>query len=145
MFVKAKKLALLGLILLASCDTLTGIMNEKALWDALDIQNYDFVYSVSCFCDIRPNPVKLSIRDGVVSSVTPVGTYVGTVPAASTYPTIDSLFVILEKAQRDSPGGVTVDFDPTYHYPTSIAVDPVKNATDDEITYTVGSFLPVIK
>lgn len=146
MFAKTKRLAVVALVLLASCDTLTGIMNEKSLWTSLDIQNYDFVYHVSCFCGANgPNPVKLSIRDGVVSSAAPVGTYVGPMPALSTYPTIDSLFVILEKAQRDSPGGVTVDFDPTYHYPTSISIDPVKNAVDDEVTYTVGSFLPVIK
>ncbi|HZK79168.1 MAG TPA: DUF6174 domain-containing protein [Gemmatimonadaceae bacterium] len=66
------------------------------------------------------------------------------VPALSTYPTIDSLFVILEKAQNNTSSGVTVEFDPTYHFPTKIFVDPIKAATDDEVTYAVESFVPII-
>jgi hypothetical protein len=145
MFGKTKKLAAIALIFLAGCESITGTRPQKALWEALDIQNYDFVYHVSCFCASNgPNPVKLSVRNGVVTAATPVGSFIGTMRAPSTYPTIDSLFVTLEKAQKNTPDGVTVDFDLTYHYPTKIFVDPLKNAADDEVTYTVESFVPVI-
>ena len=145
MFGKTKKLAAIALIFLAGCESITGTKPEKALWDALEIQNYDFVYQVSCFCGFTfPNPVKLSVRNGVVSAAVPIGSFVGTLPALSTYPTIDSLFVVLETAQKNTPNGVTVEFDPTYHFPIRIAVDPIKNAADDEVTYTVESFVPVI-
>ena len=145
MFVKTKTLAALALIFLAGCEAITGTQPEKALWDALDIQNYDFVYEESCFCAFTaPNPVTLSVRDGAVTAATPVGSFLGTMPPLNSFPTIDSVFAILERAQKNSPGGVTVEFDPTYHYPTRIAVDPIKNAVDDEVTYTVGSFKPVI-
>lgn len=140
-----KKLAALALICLTSCDLITGATPERALWDALAIQNYDFVFEKTCFCGFnRPNPVKLSIRDGAVSAATPVGSFIGTMPALSTYPTIDSLFAILARAEKASPRGVTVKFDPTYHYPTKIAVDPIKNAIDDEVTYIAQGFVPVI-
>jgi len=146
MFEKTKKLAAIALIFLAGCETITGTKPERALWDALEIQNYDFVYQVSCFCAFTgPNPVKLSVRNGVVAGATPVGSFIGTMPPLSTYPTIDSLFVVLETAQKNTPTGVTVDFDPTYHYPTKIFIDPIKNATDDEVTYTVEGFVPVIQ
>lgn len=146
MFGKTRRLAAIALIFLAGCDLITGTTPERALWDALDIKNYDFVYGESCFCGFsRPNPVKLSVRDGVVSAATPVGSYIGTMPALNTYPTMDSVFAILERAQKNTPSGVTVEFDPTYHYPTRIFVDPLKNAADDEVTYTVQSFVPVIK
>jgi hypothetical protein len=145
MFGKTKKLAAIALIFLAGCESITGTKPQQALWDALEIQNYDFVYQVACFCGINgPNPVKLSVRNGAVTAAAPVGSFIGTMPALSTYPTIDSLFVILDRAQKNTPQGVTVDFDPTYHYPTKIAVDPIKNAADDEVTYTVVSFVPVI-
>ena len=143
---KTNKIAAIALIFLAGCESIAGTRPERALWDALEIQNYDFVYQVSCFCGFTiPNPVKLSVRNGVVSAAVPVGSFVGTLPPLSVYPTIDSLFVVLETARKNTPDGVTVDFDPTYHYPTKIAIDPVKNAADDEVTYTVESFVPIIE
>jgi len=142
---KTKRLASIALILLAGCETITGSKPEKALWDALEIKSYDFVFQKSCFCGaVGPNPVKLSVRDGVVSAAAPVGSFIGTMPPLSTYPTVDSLFAILDRAEKNTPDGVTVDFDPTYHYPTKISVDPIKNAVDDEVVYSVESFVPII-
>lgn len=142
-----RRFAALALLALAGCDTITGTQSDHALWNALEIRNYDFVYQVGCFCAFNgPNPAKLSVRGGVMVKVqTEDGSaFPGTVPSLSSYPTIDSLFVILESAQKNTPNGVTVRFDPTYHYPTSISIDPIKNAVDDEITYTIKSFTPVI-
>lgn len=142
-----RNIAALVLMGLASCDTATGTQPEKDLWLALGIQNYDFVFQLSCFCGIEgPNPAKLTVRDGAVTSVSAVDSAVSpsVTPPLSTYPTVDSLFAILERAQKATPAGVTVTFDPTYHYPSKIFVDPVKNATDDETTYTVLKFTPVI-
>jgi hypothetical protein len=142
-----RNIAALVLMGLASCDTATGTQPEKDLWLALGIQNYDFVYQVSCFCAILgPNPAKISVRDNTVTGVTSADSTIslGVTPPLSSYPTVDSLFSILERAQKATPTGVTVEFDQTYHYPSKIFVDPVKNAADDEITYTVQKFTPVI-
>lgn len=143
----ARRIAALTLLALASCDTIAGTQSDHALWNALEIRNYDFVYEVRCFCaSAGPNPARVSVRGGVVVKIAPDSSpFVGTLPPASSYPTIDSLFVILETAQKNSPNGVTVEFDPTYHFPAKISVDPIKNAIDDEITYTIKSFTPVIR
>jgi hypothetical protein len=143
----SRNIAALVLMGLASCDTATGTQPEKDLWLALGIQNYDFVFQISCFCGIQgPNPAKLSVRDGAVTKVESADSTmsVGVTPPLSSYPTVDSLFAILERAQKATPAGVTVEFDPTYHYPSRIFIDPIKNAADDETTYTVQKFTPVI-
>ena len=53
--------------------------------------------------------------------------------------TIDRLFATLAKAQADADE-VKVTYDPTYGFPQSIAIDNVKDATDDEISYEVTNF-----
>ncbi len=139
--------SLVVLATMTACDTIAGTQPERALWQALDIQNYDFVYGVSCFCGFtRPNPAKLSVRGGVVVKVVPVDSagFTREIGTPSTYPTVDSLFSILETAQKNTPKGVTVEFDPTYHFPTKMFIDPIKNAVDDEVTYTIQKFTPVI-
>lgn len=147
MRVLTRRVGALALFALAGCDTLTGTQSDHALWNALEIKNYDFVYQVSCFCgNLGPNPARLSVRGGAVVKVqTEDGSvFSGMVPPPSSYPTIDSLFVILENAEKKFPNRLTVRFDPTYHYPTMISIDPIKNAVDDEIAYTIKSFTPVI-
>ena len=141
-----RRIAALTLLALTGCDTIVGLQSDHDLWNALEIKNYDFVYQVSCFCAFTgPNPAKVSVRGGVVVKIAAdSASFLGTLPPASTYPTIDSLFMILEAAQKRTPSGVTVEFDRTYHYPTKIAIDPIKNAIDDEIAYTIRSFTPVI-
>ncbi|MEP6507202.1 MAG: DUF6174 domain-containing protein [Gemmatimonadales bacterium] len=142
----ARRIAALTLLALAGCDSIAGTQSDHALWNALEIRNYDFVYEVGCFCAFdRPNPARVTVRGGIVVKIAPdSGIFVGKLPPASQYPTIDSLFAILETAEKNSPDGVTVEFDPTYHYPTRISIDLIKNAIDDEVTYTVKSFTPVI-
>ena len=136
-----------GLLGLASCDSVIQSQSEQALWEALEIHDYQFVYSVACFCGFTgPNPVRLTVQNGLVVKVEPTGNAVlpPTTPAAATYPTIDSLFAIIERARLAKPAELEIQYDATYHYPVVIGVDPVKNAVDDEITYRVESFSPTV-
>ena len=140
-----KLLAVLGFLAIAGCDSAIESQSQQALWEALDIKDYEFVYSVSCFCGFNgPNPAKLTVRNGVVVKVEPTGNAVlpPTTPAAATYPTVDSLFAIIERARLANPADIEIQYDATYHYPVIIGLDPVKNAVDDEITYRIESFSP---
>ncbi len=142
-----KAILALALVATVSCNTLVGSQREQTLWEALDIQNYDFVYGVSCFCGFtRANPAKLSVRGGVVVKVVPVDSagFAGTIGTPASYPTVDSVFAILERARKNTPAKLNVEYDPTYHFPKKIFVDAIKNAIDDEVTYTIEKFTPVI-
>jgi len=140
-----RRLAVVGFLAMTGCDSIIESQSQQALWEALDIQDYQFVYSVSCFCGFTgPNPAKLTVRNGVVVKVEPAGNAIlpPTTAAAATYPTIDSLFAIIERARLAKPATMEIQYDATYHFPTIIGLDPVKNAADDEITYRVESFSP---
>lgn len=109
----------------------------------MNIRNYEFVYFVGCFCGFTgPNPAKLTVRNGVVVKVEPVGNVIlpPTTPAAATYPTVDSLFAIIERANKAKPAKMKIEYDETYHFPKLISIDFVERAADDEITYSAQSF-----
>ncbi len=140
-----RRLMLVGALLVTACDSAVESRQEQELWTALDIRNYEFVYFVGCFCGFTgPNPAKLTVRNGVVVKVEPVGNAILpiTTPAAATYPTIDSLFAIVDRTRKAKPAVFDVEYDQTYHYPKSIAIDPLANTADDEVTYSVQSFVP---
>ena len=140
-----RRLMLVGVLAIAACDSPVESREEAELWAALDIRNYEFVYFVGCFCGFTgPNPAKLTVRNGVVVKVEATGNSIlpPSTPPAASYPTIDSLFAIIERERAANPATLDVDYDETYHFPKSIAIDRVERTADDEVTYTVQSFVP---
>lgn len=128
---------------LTACDTLVSSEREQELWNALEIRDYQFTYTVSCFCGFTgPNPAVITVRDGVATRVEyPIGSSQGSgsYPVQG-YPTVDSLFARIERTKAKNPAELDVDFDETYHFPRSIDIDYMKNAIDDEISYSVTGF-----
>ena len=53
-------------------------------------------------------------------------------------PTIKKLFDFIEQEITDHAAVLRVTYDPTLGYPTEIVSDPIANAVDDEVTYTVS-------
>lgn len=136
----------MGLALLG-CESAVESELERDLWEELAIRDYQFVYTVGCFCGfVGPNPAKLTVRDGVVVKVEAAGPtpFPGTIPPAAGYPTVDTLFAVIERAKRDDPDRLTVEYDPTYHFPKVIALDPVEGVADDEIAYRIEQFEPLV-
>lgn len=133
------------ILLLAGCESTVEIQQEQDLWNALEIRNYTYVYTVSCFCGFTgPNPALITVQNGIVTSVAPAE---GAAPVPVTgpvavWPTIDSLFAIAARAQALKPAVFNIQYDVTYHYPRVIQVDPVERAVDDEITYHADHFTP---
>jgi hypothetical protein len=135
-------LALLGV---AGCDQPVDPNFEKGLWDALEIRDYTFVYSVSCFCGITsPNPARITVRNGRVTKVEPIDGVSVVQPGTTepVWPTVDSLFAIIERARATNPAILAVEYDQEYHYPTSIHLDPVDRVADDEVTYRASQLIP---
>ena len=135
----------LWMVLLAGvtgCDSIVASEVEQELWNALEIRNYQFTHTVSCFCGfVGPNPALITVQNGVVTRVEylPGSGGQGSYPTQG-YPTIDSLFAIIDRVQARDPADLDVDFDDTYHFPRTIAVDYAKNAVDDEVTYAASGF-----
>lgn len=137
-------MVLVTLGFLASCDSPFESPLEQRQWEALGIREYEFVYTALCFCGFPgPNPAKLTVTNGVVTRVeaTSGATLPSTTPPAATYPTIDSLFALLNRTEKSAVK--EVGFDDTYHYPKLISLDPIKNAIDDEVVYKVEGFIPL--
>jgi hypothetical protein len=62
--------------LCVGCDSLTGgseldkLRHNRERWAALQIADYDFDYTLSCFCATEATqPVRVEVRGGVIAGV----------------------------------------------------------------------------
>jgi hypothetical protein len=118
--------------------------NEKkwAEQSKLFNQNYTYTMRIGCFCpqDIT-SPVNVLVMSGKTDSV--VYQRDGT-PATNevfaSVDTIEDLFTIIRKAIVDKADELNVEYDPILGYPSSISIDPIKTAIDEERGYTVMDF-----
>lgn len=141
-----KRLAIAMVLALSACESAVESELERELWESLAIRDYEFVYTVGCFCGfLGPNPAKLTVRNAIVVKVEAVGPapLPATTPPAATHPTVDSLFAVVERARREDPASLTIEYDETYHFPRLIALDPVAGVADDEVTFRVEQFRPL--
>jgi hypothetical protein len=139
-----RALFILGVVAMTGCDNPLEANRQQELWKELDVHSYTFVYEVSCFCALGwPNPALISVVDGQVVDVEPTDD--STVPingSPRTWPTIDSLFALVRRTRDTKPAVLDVEYDETYHFPRVIHVDPVLDASDDEVTHRVTQFTP---
>jgi hypothetical protein len=93
----------------------------------------------SCFCG-QPfvGPARVVVQNGTVVSVTFLPDPTQSV-GVSGYPTVEGLFDTIRDG-LDRAGSIDVTYDAARGFPTRMAIDWVKNAVDDEITYTVSEF-----
>ncbi len=114
-------------------------------WNDANIRHYRMQVGVSCFCPFAEvNPITVEVKDGqIVSMVGANGAEVlDTDPVyamLSQYANVDSLLVWLGDALATADK-VEATYDATYGFPTSVAVDYITEATDDEIWIDVSNF-----
>lgn len=110
-------------------------------WQALGIDDYEFVYQDSCFCFYAPGtepPWKVQVEDGrVVNAVSVNGG--GTVPGT----TIESILGNIAAATNGDPYRLNGSFDVLYGYPTSWFIDGDVRIADDEFGQTIQDFTPL--
>ena len=142
-----KKILLLVLsLLLVACSASSEYDQNLKKWQEANIEHYRFDLFIGCFCPFRNiMPLTIEVQNGEVVSITQVdGVVVATddpsyelfISAAS----MDSLFTMLEADLNGDADEVLVTYDATYGFPTSISVDQIKEAVDDEIFYQVENF-----
>jgi hypothetical protein len=142
---------LLAVCLVATCarspfdqhaDDLAG---AQARWQGAGISSYDFDLQRVCFCvPEATGPVTISVRNGAFTAIvrTDSGTAVDTL-LFQDYLTMDRVFVTTRRFLDARPASFTASYDTALGFPTSVAVDPIARAVDDELTYAVLALRPV--
>ena len=140
--------ACLMAVLAVACDE-TGEREEmqrqldrnRARWEALGLTSYTVHERVSCYCVFGPDEVIIAVDAGEIVSVTNAETGQPVDTATSRfYYTVDDLFDMLERAVREADS-LRVSYDPTFFYPTEIAIDWIEPAIDDEISVATRSLV----
>lgn len=134
---------LLGLtLLLVNCSSPNPNLAYQERWAKQQISNYRFTLTASCFCPPeRTDPVRIEVQNGQATSL--IYSKTGVAPSRNYWEnenTIDKLFVIIQANATRSSGKLEVTYDSTLNYPIRIYLDPIPNAKDDEIAYTISSF-----
>lgn len=143
---------LLGLTaLLAACSLLPGaslspreialrtLAEHQARWQSKNIDDYSLSVTRQCFCPFT-DPIDIVVVSGVVTGVTKAGQPVAPNEVQGIPKTVLELFAVVG-AQGDA-AALTVEWDATFGFPTSIQVDPIANAVDDEFGILVTNFRP---
>lgn len=120
----------------------TFLAANREKWESQHITHYRFELHVSCFCAFRDQmPLTIEVKDGkVVSMIDSKGQPVTQFGELfDTYNTIDKLFAKLDAALNGEADSTTVEYDSAKGFPTSIYIDYIQEAADDEIGFTVSN------
>lgn len=132
--------SLLAAALASGCSDVVAPVDRSELdanrqkWAEHGYTSYAFSLRMDCFCAINGPVTVLVVADSALQ-VTLQST--GEVLNAPWIPTIKKLFDFIDQTIARPGASLHVTYDPTLGFPTAIVADPVPNAVDDEVTYTV--------
>lgn len=136
-------------IVLTACSAVatevpSALESARDKWQNANISHYRFNVNVSCFCAFTQEmPLIVEVQNGEVASLEyQSGNEID--PASleffQRFVTVDRLFEEIEKDQAGEADEVVVEYDETYGFPTTITIDFVEEATDDELYLTISEF-----
>ncbi len=142
-----KRVLLLVLtFLLAACSTTSEYDQNLKKWQDADIAHYQFNLFIGCFCPFRDvMPLTIEVQNGEVVSITQADGVVvkATDPSYELFisvATVEGLFAQLDSSLNGGADEVLVTYDDAYGFPSTISIDQIKEAIDDEIAYQVDNF-----
>ena len=118
------------------------LLQHREIWRSHELANYDFEYSVGCFC-IGSSIVRIEVRNHVATkiSVTSYDEQTGdsTTTVGPTDPSV-TMEWIFEKGleAKRTADGVRFKFDALYGYPTEMNVDQFVQYVDDEYYWSIS-------
>ena len=146
-----KKLTLtfvLTALILSACSAFGSmqINNARSRWQASGITHYRYNLRVGCFCAfVERMPLTIEVQDGQVVSMqykdgTPVDPEGRKV--FERYETIDKLIGFTAESQKKADA-IKIAYDPQHGFPSSVDIDFIQQAADDELSLQVTDFQPL--
>lgn len=129
--------------LLASSERHDDVQRElnrnRRQWEAQGIEDYRFVARRACYCGQEAvGPVVVEVRDGEIAAQTYQETDQPVTPTyAGLWPTMDGVFDIVQDAIDRDAHQIRVEYDPEHAFPTTISIDYVEQAIDEELGFNV--------
>lgn len=118
-----------------------ALAGARARWAEAAIDDYQFTIQTICFCQQSVvGPFRVTVVDGVTTDI--VNLEGGAVDADTRRAvplTVDALFAKVAEA-LDRADSLVVAYDDVFGFPTSIDIDWIVNAIDDETTFEVTDF-----
>ena len=128
---------------ISACGGQSTLAKNRDKWTAQGISHYRFNLTISCFCPFfEVNPVTVEVLDGRIVSMTGADGQPLPENFRSEFDragTVDLLFAIAENSLANADQA-EVTYDAVYGFPSSIIVDWIELAMDDEISYYVENF-----
>lgn len=110
-------------------------------WASANVRDYSYHLNLSCFCALEPGGYDIVVRAGafVSAKVTLTGAAADTSWIRS-YITIDRAFTRMNEYIAQKPSSFSASYDGQLGYPLTMSVDPVRNAVDEEMSFTITGF-----
>jgi hypothetical protein len=117
---------------------------NQALWRAQGYTSYRFEYRHHCFCaPAVTDPVIIVVRGGAIVSINSVAGGAPVPPERfEQYLTVEALFALARQALGEA-ASATIDYDPTFGYPTRLDVDWRRDIADDEGSHQASNLQPL--
>ncbi len=137
-----KKLLLLFCLSLWGCETVVPLDDATTnlnLWNEKKIENYSFSLKRICFCPTEyVGPHQIVVKNGKISTVN--GAPYNKAERYGVLYTIPELLQVIKEHIDRKPAKQTLNFNPTYGYPTSVFFDFSEMMADEEIGYVITDF-----
>ena len=130
-------------LILSACGGRSTLNENRDKWNASGINHYRFELTIFCFCPFSEvNPVTVEVLDGRIVSLTGADGQPLPENFRSDFDqagTVDLLFAIAENSLANADQA-EVTYDAVYGFPSSIIVDWIELAMDDEVSYYIENF-----
>jgi hypothetical protein len=137
-----KKLLFLFCLSLWGCETVQPLDDASTnlnLWNEKKIENYSFSFKRVCFCPLEyVGPHQIVVKNGKISTVN--GAPYNKAERYGVMYTIPELLQVIKANIDRKPVKQTLNFNPTYGYPTSVFFDFSEMIADEEIGYEITNF-----
>jgi hypothetical protein len=137
-----KKLLFLFCLSLWGCETVQPLDDATTnlnLWNEKKIENYSFSFKRVCYCTLEyVGPNQIVVINGKISTVN--GAPYNKAERYGALYTIPELLQVIKENIDRKPVKQTLNFNPTYGYPTSVFFDFSEMIADEEIGYEITNF-----